>query len=692
MLKKNFFSLAAVCIILPFILTGCNGIHSSGKTGDIQLTIEPLSRFDKTIVPPVSMEPASYTITGTGPDSETFSLDTTNQAPIINDLAFGSWTITVDAENDTGTLIGSGTATVDVATGMTTPATVLVQPIDGTGALDLTVTWNGEVTENPWIDAELIPVSGSPIVLNFTISGGNSGTCITTDLQAGYYTLIVKLMDNSVLTIGIVEITRIVNDETTTGSFEFSEINNGLGSIDVDIELDMKNPLTITMTGQVLNIDEGDEMTVSATAASSIPPESGNVTYVWYLNGEAQDIGGTYTLGSDLSLGVYNVSVTGISADGSRAGSTTHTFHVLEQTITWEKTFGGTNFEEAKSIQQTLDGGYIAAGNTTSFGAGSDDFYVIKMDEEGNEEWSSTYGNSLLNLAHAVRQTSDGGFVVAGMTKESNNLDYDIYVVKLDSLGNVQWENEIGAPETEQYAFDIQQTSDNGYILAGYDNFSLSRYFLVMKLNSAGTEVWSNTYGTGAANKAYSVKQTMDGGYIAAGYNETTGDIMIVKIDASGNEEWLQIHGSVDATERVFSIQQTIDGGYVAAGYSLSDGDLDCYVIKMDTTGNEEWTRVFGGPLSDTARSIQQTSDGGYVIGGIYEKGAFDGTSESYIVKLDTFGNEEWAGTFGGDDEEMAYSVQQTADGGYVLAGRSESFGAGNFDFYILKLSQTGQL
>jgi hypothetical protein len=208
--------------------------------------------------------------------------------------------------------------------------------------------------------------------------------------------------------------------------------------------------------------------------------------------------------------------------------------------VTFAKTYGGTNNDEASSVQQTSDGGYIVAGYTQSFGAGSWDIFLIKTDANGDVQWAKTYGGTSSDFASSVQQTSDGGYIVAGTTWSFGVGDYDIFLIKTDANGNVQWAKAYGGTN-EDRAFSVQQTSDGGYIVAGY----------------------TNSFGAGSH------------------------DIFLIKTDAYGNVEWAKTYGGTDG-DYASSVQQTSDGGYIVAGgtYSFGAGWVDIFLIKTDANGD----------------------------------------------------------------------------------------------------------
>lgn len=357
----------------------------------------------------------------------------------------------------------------------------------------------------------------------------------------------------------------------------------------------------------------------------------------------------------------------------------------------WNKTFGGIDYDVAHSVRQTSDGGYIVAGLTRSSDAGESDFWLVKTDSKGNEQWNKRLGGHDKEAAWSIRQTSDGGYIIAGFFQSRVDFDYtDFLLVKIDSNGNEQWNVAYGGVHEPDFARQVQQSSDGGYIIVG----STSSYgagwddFWLIKTDSKGNEQWNKTFGGNRSDAAKSVQQTSDGGYIIGGDTMSYGagalDMWLVKTDSKGNEQWNKTFGG-SGHDMAYSIQQTSEGGYILAGETQSYGtEHDFWLVKTDSKGNEQWNRTFGGN-GTTAWSVQQTSDGGYILAG-NTLWHYTDRSDFWLVKTDSKGNEQWNKTFGGNGSNVAYSVQQTSDSGYIIAGKTDSFGAGDFDFWLIKI------
>jgi hypothetical protein len=412
--------------------------------------------------------------------------------------------------------------------------------------------------------------------------------------------------------------------------------------------------------------------------------------------------GGTSTGGQgypSTSTGPQGYPTTSTGGQGYPSTSTGQQISQAYQGSTFAKTIGGSGLDGAWSIIQSSDGGYVVAGSTRSFGAGGWDIYVVKIDGSGNVQWTKTIGGSDDDFAYSIIRSSDGGYVVAGETSSFGAGSSDFWVVKLDSSGNVVWTKTIGGSSYE-WANSIIQSSDGGYVIAGYtESFGEGGDMYVLKLDSVGNVQWTKTIGGGNDDVAISIIQSSDGGYVVAGYTESFKysqgaggyDMYVVKLDSSGNVLWTKtIGGSSD--DYASSIIQSSDGGYVIAGStrSFGAGSDDIYLVKLDSSGNVVWTKTIGGSYGDEAMSIIRSSDGGYVVAGY--TGSFGSGGDIFVVKLDSSGNVVWAKTIGSGRWDSASSIIQSSDGGYVVAGYTQSFGAGNPDFYVLKMDVNGNV
>jgi Secretion system C-terminal sorting domain/Domain of unknown function (DUF5122) beta-propeller len=367
---------------------------------------------------------------------------------------------------------------------------------------------------------------------------------------------------------------------------------------------------------------------------------------------------------------------------------------LLQAQTQFQLAIGGAGGDRAYSIIRTTDGGYAVAGYTDSFVAGNFDMYIVKLDSSGNLQWRRTVGGTGIDVAYSIIQTTDGGYAVAGYTGNPNlGVFSDFYIVKLDAGGNLQWSKAIGGRGVN-FAYSIVQTTDGGYAVAGYTKVTGNGDFYIVKIDASGNFQWSRTVGGISDEKALSILQTTDGGYAVAGTTVSFGagsqDMYIVKLDAGGNLQWNKTVGGAQG-DGAYSIIQTTDGGYALAGYtnSFGAGMWDMYIVKLNSSGTLQWSRTVGGTNDDLAQSIIQTTDGGYAVAG-YTMSFGAGNADMYIVKLDAGGTLQWSRTVGGTNDEFGYSIIQTTGGGYAVAGFTYSFGMGNDDMFIVKLDASG--
>lgn len=404
--------------------------------------------------------------------------------------------------------------------------------------------------------------------------------------------------------------------------------------------------------------------------------------------------------------------------------------------IQWQHALGGTTTDIAYAAQQTADGGYIVAGNTDSNDGdvtgnhGGDDAWLVKLDASGAISWQRAVGGTSTDKFYAVQQTPDGGYIAAGSTGSSNgdvamnHGDLDAWVVKFDALGAIVWEHTYGGVSTE-VAYAITTTADGGYVFAGTSrSFALPgnhglEDFWVVKLSGAGGELWQKQYGGSSEEQPYSVVQLVDGDYLVSGMTssndgDVTGqhgaqDAWVVKVGSSGT---LLSQNCLGGTgyDYAYKTCQTADGGSIMAASSTSnDGDVsgnhsvynDAWIVKLDATGGITWQKMLGGTSSDRAKDIQQTADGGYVFIGDADSQDGDlsgntGISDIWLVKTDALGSIQWQRTLGGSLGETGYALDVTADGGYFIAGVTNSDDGdvsgfhGLGDAWAVKLSGSG--
>jgi hypothetical protein len=363
----------------------------------------------------------------------------------------------------------------------------------------------------------------------------------------------------------------------------------------------------------------------------------------------------------------------------------------------WNRTFGESDDNWGPLAQQTSDGGYIITGSTASYGSGKSDILLLKTDRNGTKLWNKTFGGSEDDASYSVQQKRDGSYIIIGIATYHNSGKYYVLLIKTDSDGNKLWEKTFSRSEDDFYN-SFQQTSDGGYIIAGYTGVMESdgsgMHAQLIKTDSNGDMLWDRTIGGTNASVGHSVQQTSDGGYIISGTMEFNGlgfDIFLIKTDNNGNELWNRTFKPLAGLNdlAVGPVRQTNDGGYIITS-TMDSRDSGKYVIRLiktDSNGNMLWDKTFGN-TGDCGwpMSIQQTSDGGYmIISSMDPYGS--GKRDIWLFKTDSIGDMLWDKTFGGSEDDTGASVQQTSDGGYILAGTTSSFDAEGRDAWLIKVA-----
>jgi len=349
--------------------------------------------------------------------------------------------------------------------------------------------------------------------------------------------------------------------------------------------------------------------------------------------------------------------------------------------VEWDEIFGDFGRDEIHSVSQTDDGGYIGAGMSRSF---SEDGYeagiLIKTNAIGDMEWYQTYGENgplAFDWIYSVVQTDDGSYIFSGQTCSYGDGNSDLWLVKTDSTGNEEWNRRFGGYGIERGEV-VKIVDAGGYASSGItDSFGAGGADIwLVKFDDNGFEEWNQTYGTNESDKGWSFDTTTDGGYILAGgtssYGEGEHNLWLIKTDSYGNEEWNSTFGN--SNTGASAVKQTSDEGYIATGYKLIEATgYVAPLVKFDSFGNELWNKSFGEPLPENfGESVDQTPDGGYIIAGVKRGGGGESNFNSFLCKTDPYGNLEWELKFDGHGENIN-SAQLTDDGGCIIGGERYS-------------------
>lgn len=358
--------------------------------------------------------------------------------------------------------------------------------------------------------------------------------------------------------------------------------------------------------------------------------------------------------------------------------------------VIWMRTYGSIGFEHCYSMQKTPDGGFIMGGWTDSFGNGQQDMYLVKADAQGRIQWQRSYGGAADDYGQSVRPTPDGGYVLAGYTQSFGSGDYDMYLVKTDSTGNLLWSRTYGGSKCDM-CYCVQPTRDGGFILGGDTrSFGKNCQMYLVKTDSEGRMVWQASFGEDEDDFCLSLAQTADGGFILGGDSNSFGinifdaDMILVKTDSLGRREWQRTYGG-SLCDGCYCVGQLPDGGYILGGdtQSFGMGNYDMYLVRTDSLGNLLWQNTFGGEGLDDCHCVHLAEDGGFLLTG-YSDSFKSGNTCLYLVKTDPDGNMLWQETLGGLRCDYGYSMQVAADKSLILAGYTESFAEGGDDVWLV--------
>jgi hypothetical protein len=347
--------------------------------------------------------------------------------------------------------------------------------------------------------------------------------------------------------------------------------------------------------------------------------------------------------------------------------------------IEWTRTFGGVSYDWAYWVEETRDSGFIVAGYTFTEpnGEGEEDMYVVKTDRYGNVEWENTYGDSLMDKVTCIRQLDDGGYILCGSSLSYPPGGTDIRVLRLDSLGDTAWAREYGGEFTADNAQGICQTLDGNFIIAGNNS---SEGIYILKIDGSGDIIHEEFFDI--TGDAHAVEPTHDSGAIMIAGST---NLILLKIDASGVRTWSRAYGSGAFGT---SVIQLPDSGYAALGYKeFSPLNDQFWLLRMDKNGDTVWRKNYGEAYDDNGHCVRRTFDGGFIMTGDMYPGV-SSARQIYVIRTDSAGNVLWTKEIGGPEWEYSLCIQQTTDSGYVVAGRTDSYGNGDFDFYLIKLAK----
>lgn len=438
------------------------------------------------------------------------------------------------------------------------------------------------------------------------------------------------------------------------------------------------------------------------------------------------DGGGTFwsddngTTWAVLGTGMPYSAILDLDLAGGHLFAATDGRGVWELKLFFAAVYGGTVDDYLLQVQQTSDGGYIAVGTTYSFGPGIGNVWVVKTDASGAIEWQKAYGGPGYNYGESIEQTIDGGYIVSGETTSYGNVCPEIdfmdstylcanaFVLKLDSEGNVMWQYTYGPPNSDTGALSIIQTTDGGYIFSGYTNqtyhvtnVTYTNYYTgwIVKLTSSGSIEWDDlidNYTGQILGSMLTVIQTSDGGYAAVGLstNSSGAAAAIVKLDSSGEVEWEQdFLGVTGSYSKAGGIAQTSDGGYIVSGFTNSGlggiGTYDAMLLKLDSDGNLVWWQTYGGSSNYFADQVVISGSGYAFVGALSSS---SGVFDPWLVKVNSSGGIIWQSVYNADGDDLFEYFTNTTEGGFIVSHDTNSFGSGQYDGILINVNANGEI
>jgi hypothetical protein len=366
-------------------------------------------------------------------------------------------------------------------------------------------------------------------------------------------------------------------------------------------------------------------------------------------------------------------------------------FDNYAQNLLWSKNYGGSYNEGGNSCLQTADGGYVALGSTYSYGTGDFDIYLLKLDSVGDTLWTRTFGGSGTEYGYDIQAAVEGGFIIVGKTRSFGAGMMDVYLIRTDSLGRALWTKTYGGAQNDD-GMSVRQTSDSGFIVCGTTNSFGAGYadVYLVRTDTHGDTLWTRTCGGAGGDLGYAVRTVPGGGFIVCGTTGSFGtgysSMYVIRTDADGDTLWTTTYGG-NGADMGYAVENTLDGGFVFAGATASFGMgyYDAYLVKTDADGWLDWDSTYGGSGDDRAYSVCPTGDGGFILAGTTESFG-SGKVDIYLVKTDPTGEKLWQNTYGGSNADYCYKILEEPQKNYFLVGNSYSYTSGGSDIYVMKV------
>ena len=357
----------------------------------------------------------------------------------------------------------------------------------------------------------------------------------------------------------------------------------------------------------------------------------------------------------------------------------------------WTRTYGTTEFEGLRQVAQTSDRGFIFVGEQLWLNSDPSAIFLVKTDSLGREEWIRTYGGPLWDVPYSVVVCSDGGYLVAGETSSFN--PGGVFVLRLNSSGDSLWMAILNSSSYDHLtaAGGIVEPPEGGVLVCGWGwRPPKGNQILLFKLDSQGQLVWEKNYGGPSDDFGWSIQPVREGGYLVAGFSYSFGngrcDGYLVRINSTGDTLWTRTFGGESFDSFNFA-RQTSEGGFIAVGSTQSFGmGEQGFIVKMDLNGNQQWNRAIGDTANEGFSGVACSPNNEYVVVG-FSKSFGAGEEDGFLMRLDANGATLHQLLIGGPQFDFANFIERTHDGGYILGGLTGSFGAGYGDSWLIRLA-----
>jgi hypothetical protein len=362
---------------------------------------------------------------------------------------------------------------------------------------------------------------------------------------------------------------------------------------------------------------------------------------------------------------------------------------------TFQKTYGGSGLEFCWNLKPTFDKNFMFIGNSNSFGTPG--IYLVKINNDGDTLWTKAIGGNASELGLNAHQTNDGGMMVIGQTYSFGAGNADAFVTRLDTAEQILWSKTYGGIYNDEFV-DIIPVGGNGFVFMGtsssFGDSNTNFDIYLIRIDAMGDTIWTKTIAASGYDAPLDIQQTTDDGYIITGYTNSFSsgqdEIFLIKTDSNASIEWTKLYSGAGG-DVGSSVVQTPDHGYMVVGktHSFGSGEGHLFILKTDVNGDLVWAKKFIDPYLVWGYHLIRTQNDEYAITG---QGQILGTggTHAFLLKINAAGSIIWSHLYGGNELDHARAVVEMEDGGFMLGGVSNDVGAGGWDYYAIRTDNMG--